>query len=194
VGVLRSGRWTRIPGSVPTHGLDPGPTLHELGHHSLSDLHERLGYVCDLAEAVTVLHSASQDGNAMLHRDIKPANVIIDPERGAVLIDFGTMRSLTDGFDEDGMHSREYTAPEVLANPHAARTFASDLYSLGALTYFCSGKRRILASTKSVPFRVAADAQGGVVYPHLRRPLALRHPGGEGLRLDQYLPVQLRPQ
>ncbi|MEU5595922.1 hypothetical protein [Streptomyces sp. NPDC020298] len=115
-----------------------GPTLQTDIRHGDADLARRLRCVRDLAEAVSVLHSATQtSGNPLLHRDIKPDNCIQDPGRGTVLVDLGTLRRVDDGYDPLGMHTRQYAAPEVLQDPHSPRTQASDLYALGAVAYFC---------------------------------------------------------
>jgi serine/threonine-protein kinase len=119
----------------------PGPTLaEELSGRpaTASTVDERLEHVQHVAEALHSLHSRSVSaGNPTLHRDVKPTNCILDPSRGVVLVDVGTMRRVDDGYDHGGLHTPAYTAPEVLANPQASRTVASDLYSLGALAYFC---------------------------------------------------------
>jgi len=119
----------------------PGPTLaDELSGRpaTAGDLDQRLTHVQHIAEALHSLHSRTVSaGNPTLHRDVKPTNCILDPRRGVVLVDVGTMRRMDDGYDSEGLHTPAYTAPEVLANPQAARAVASDLYSLGALAYFC---------------------------------------------------------
>jgi eukaryotic-like serine/threonine-protein kinase len=119
----------------------PGPTLadeYSGDPASASSLDDRLAHVQHVAEALHSLHSQSASaGNPTLHRDVKPTNCILDPRRGVVLVDVGTMRRMDDGYDHDGFHTPAYTAPEVLANPRAARAASSDLYSLGALAYFC---------------------------------------------------------
>ncbi|MFP5023526.1 protein kinase domain-containing protein [Pseudonocardia phyllosphaerae] len=95
-------------------------------------------YVTEVANAVASLHSVTRTfGNPMLHRDVKPDNVVVSPGRGAVLVDIGTLRPLDGARDPLGLHSRNYTAPEVLADPCAPRTVACDVYGLGALAYFC---------------------------------------------------------
>ncbi|HSU35192.1 MAG TPA: protein kinase, partial [Propionibacteriaceae bacterium] len=119
----------------------PGPTLaDELSGSSASasTLDQRLAHVQHVAEALHSLHSRTASaGNPSLHRDVKPTNCILHPRRGVVLVDVGTMRRMDDGYDHDGLHTPAYTAPEVLANLHTARAASSDLYSLGALAYFC---------------------------------------------------------
>ncbi len=72
-------------------------------------------------------------GNPSVHRDIQPGNCIINNERGLVLIDIRTLRLVDHGFDPAGLHTPEYTAPEVLAAPYLPRTAATDVYSLGAV-------------------------------------------------------------
>jgi serine/threonine protein kinase len=119
----------------------PGPTLAEelSGVPATPDtLDQRLAHVQHVAEALHSLHSQTASaGNPTLHRDVKPTNCILDPRRGIVLVDVGTMRRMDDGYDHDGFHTPAYTAPEVLANPHEPRAASSDLYALGALAYFC---------------------------------------------------------
>jgi hypothetical protein len=118
-----------------------GLTLRELcGSRPASrqTAQERLRHVRQAATALTELASTSRSsGNPSLHRDIKPSNCIVHPERGLVLIDVSTLRLLDDGFDPVGWHTPQYTAPEVRASPHAPRTPAADVYSLGALAAFC---------------------------------------------------------
>ncbi|WP_345718842.1 serine/threonine protein kinase [Kineosporia mesophila] len=119
----------------------PGPTLaDELAGTpaTAKTLTTRLRYVEQVAAALGALHSRTASaGNPSLHRDVKPPNCILAPSRGVVLVDIGTMRRVDDGRDLSGRHSPAYTAPEVLADPMAARDPASDLYSLGALAWFC---------------------------------------------------------
>jgi serine/threonine protein kinase len=115
-----------------------GPSLDEHIRSGTPDLPERLGYIRDLAEAIDSLHSITRtSGNPMLHRDIKPGNCLLDPRRGLVLVDLGTLRRVDDGYDPLGTHTLHYTAPEVLRDPRNPRSPASDCYALGAVAYFC---------------------------------------------------------
>jgi pSer/pThr/pTyr-binding forkhead associated (FHA) protein len=85
----------------------------------------------DVARGLVVLH-----GHGILHRDVKPDNVIVGPDGGARLIDFGIARDefltrLTAPGQLVG--TAEYMAPEQwTAGPHDAR---ADLFSLGATLY-----------------------------------------------------------
>jgi serine/threonine protein kinase len=134
----------------------PGRTLFETIRGvpaSSSTLGERLVYPRHVALALRELHSWTRSGgNPALHRDVKPTNCILEPIRGLVLVDVGTMRLMGDGADYLGVHTPAYTAPEVLANPRASRRPSSDLYSLGALAYFC-----VLGEDPPVAARLGTD-------------------------------------
>jgi serine/threonine protein kinase len=102
------------------------------------DARARIGWIAQLGEAVSALHSATRTaGNPMVHRDIKPANCMIDDNGRLVLVDVGAMRRTDSSYDARGLHSRRYTAPEVLADLHGPRSAASDVYSRAAVAYFC---------------------------------------------------------
>ena len=86
-----------------------------------------LPLAANLASAVAAVHQ-----NALIHGDIKAANVMLDPERGAVLMDFGA-----GGEKESGTGGSQGT-PLVMAPEHLAgapTTQAGDIYSLGVLFY-----------------------------------------------------------
>jgi serine/threonine-protein kinase len=141
----------------------PGPTLaDEFGGvpATAESLDARLRQVEHVATALEALHSRTVSaGNPSLHRDVKPANCILDPIRGVVLVDVGTMRRMDDGRDLSGRHTPVYTAPEVLADPLAARAPASDRYSLGALAWFCvTGENPPHARDPLAPDRARARA------------------------------------
>ena len=74
----------------------------------------------------------------ILHRDIKPANIILTPDRGPVLVDFGL------GLDEAGADGSElgvvsgtpaYMAPEQVAGAAHRIDGRTDIYSLGVVLY-----------------------------------------------------------
>jgi serine/threonine-protein kinase len=149
-----------------------GPDLRHAVQRCDIDLAARLGYVHDLADALDTLHSATRtSGNPMLHRDVKPENCLLHLRRGAVLVDLGTLRPVCADRDPLGMHTRHYTAPEVLADPGAARTAAADLYGLGAVAFFCVvGTDPPAADERDAPATIltelqAAAARQGVADP-----------------------------
>jgi len=115
-----------------------GPTLRQLvagRPATAATIMERLRYIGQLAGALADL--MPMNANASLHRDVKPGNCIIHPRHGLVLIDVTTLRRTDDGFDPSGMHTPEYSAPEVRAAPRRPRTTATEMYSLGAVAAFC---------------------------------------------------------
>ena len=96
-----------------------------------------------LADALAHAHA-----RLIVHRDVKPANIILTPDRGPVLVDFGL------GLDEAGAGGAElgsisgtpaYMAPEQVAGAAHRIDGRTDIYSLGVVLYeMLSGR---------VPFR-----------------------------------------
>ncbi|RSN15484.1 hypothetical protein DMB42_01145 [Nonomuraea sp. WAC 01424] len=157
-----------------------GPTLHTLlaGSRARADtISDRLGHVAQAGEALADLASMTRSGgNPSLHRDLKPANCIVHTGRGLVLIDVSTLRLIDDGFDFAGWHTPPYTAPEVLRAPHLPRTVAADVYSLGALAFFCL--------TGQDPPAADAPGSGASIERELR---AVAEEAGAGDRLTSYV-------
>jgi Tol biopolymer transport system component len=86
--------------------------------------------LCDALEAI---HRAG-----LLHRDVKPQNVMLTPDGGVVLMDFGAGREARHaGIDLAG--TPLYLAPEVLAG--AQPSPSTDVYSLGMLLCFAASGR-----------------------------------------------------
>ncbi|MEV0315497.1 serine/threonine protein kinase [Nonomuraea fuscirosea] len=144
-----------------------GPTLHARLAGTRADtstLGERLGCVAQVAETLAGLLSTTRSGgNPSLHRDVKPGNCIIHAERGLVLIDVSTLRLIDDGYDDAGRHTPSYTAPEVLAAPHLPRAASADVYSLGALAFFClTGDDPPPADSPGAAARIAATLRAVV--------------------------------
>lgn len=122
----------------------------EDGPYIILELIEGDTLAAKLAEAgplapVAVVDIVAQVGSALdhahalgvVHRDIKPANLILDPEGRVRLADFGIARTVDDPTTVTAtgelVGTISYLAPEILEG-HAA-TPASDIYSLGAVTY-----------------------------------------------------------
>ncbi len=124
---------------------------------ALMPLPEVVTLIAALAEGLDYAHS-----RGIIHRDVKPSNVLLTPDRGPVLTDFGIARmieatAITD--DRGAPGTPAYMSPEQCqGEPTDAR---SDVYALGVLLYqLCTGR---------VPFD--ADTPYAVILKHISAPL-----------------------
>ncbi len=114
--------------------LVDGPSLEELiATQGPLPWSEAVDIITAVAQGLDFAHS--QD---ILHRDLKPANILIDPERGPMLTDFGLAKlasesstSITAGGGVVG--TPHYIAPEVWEGQGTTRQ--SDIYALGCILY-----------------------------------------------------------
>ncbi|MBI2373318.1 MAG: serine/threonine protein kinase [Deltaproteobacteria bacterium] len=108
-----------------------GETLARRLERGRLSVHDATSIATTLARAVAECHAAN-----VLHRDLKPANVILHPERGAVVLDFGVAWfSSAANLTRTGavIGTPQYIAPEVFASSlYDAR---ADLYSVGAILF-----------------------------------------------------------
>lgn len=103
--------------------------------------------LCALLE---VLHSQQPP---VIYRDIKPENILLLPNGGIGLIDFGIARQFKDGKDTDTRHmgTRATAAPEQYG--YAQTDQRTDLYGLGmTLIWLLTGRydRDSLAQTEAI--------------------------------------------
>jgi hypothetical protein len=122
-----------------------------------------IGLLADMLGVLAYLHTRAPP---VLHRDIKPANVIVRPNGAPVLVDFGAVRNILLGAEEDGstvVGTYGYMPYEQMMG---RATPASDLYALGA-TF-------LHLSTGRAPQEFLSD-QGQLVVP-------LVLPGGAAFR------------
>ena len=109
---------------------------------SLDELITNRGYL-SWAEAVEVMRAVAvgldyAHAQDILHRDLKPANILMDPERGSMLTDFGLAKlasesSLSASASSSVVGTPHYIAPEVWEGK--ATTPQSDIYALGCILY-----------------------------------------------------------
>jgi len=130
VAVLDSGEHDGMPFIVLEYV--EGETLKErirrVGRLTIT---EAVAFAIEVARALDAAHA-----RGIVHRDVKPQNILLDPEAGAKITDFGIARSgneesLTVGGRVLG--TTDYVSPEQ-ALGHAV-TGQSDLYSLGVVLY-----------------------------------------------------------
>ncbi|GAA4033707.1 hypothetical protein GCM10023063_16890 [Arthrobacter methylotrophus] len=135
--------------------LSSGAFTREFGVHLLRTL----------AQALSYLH----DEHDVVHRDLKPANILISNDGKIKVADFGIARRTSDERLTDTgfiIGTKSYMAPEVLAGQPA--TFASDIWSLGAVAREAFGMLAPLASQDPV-----ASAVNAMLSPEAgRRPTA----------------------
>lgn len=85
--------------------------------------------VCD---AIAYLHR-----NLVIHRDLKPSNILVEASGAPKILDFGIAKILDEtgeqGMTKERMLTPGYASPEQVKG--AAKTTATDVYSLGAVLY-----------------------------------------------------------
>ncbi len=132
------------------------------------DLRRRMRVPLRAAEALQTAHSialglAAVHATGVLHRDLKPANVMLRPDGGVALIDFGLAKdaALEESISDAGqiIGTPHYMSPEQ--GHGEAIDVRSDLYSLGVILF------EMLAGRK--PF--VAENPMAIIYMHRKSPV-----------------------
>jgi serine/threonine protein kinase/tetratricopeptide (TPR) repeat protein len=138
-----------------------GETLKARLRRETLDTEQVLRIVRAVGKALTYAH-----GQGVLHRDIKPSNVLLTPEGGVYLTDFGLARMAEAGestLSRDMMvGTPQYISPEQAKGVREldART---DIYSLGVVLY-----EMVVGQA---PF--TADTPYAIIHDHIFTPLPL---------------------
>lgn len=100
-----------------------------------------------LASALNYLHNMNPP---IIYRDMKPSNVMIKPEGGVKLIDFGTAKEyeIENNADTTALGTRGYAAPEQFGDSKGRGIYntdaRTDIYNLGATLYhIVTGKNHV---------------------------------------------------
>jgi tetratricopeptide (TPR) repeat protein len=97
------------------------------------DVRSKLEIFLKVCAALSYAHR-----NLIIHRDLKPSNILVDATGQPKLLDFGIARILDQAdagvqLTKERMLTPEFASPEQVRG--AARTTATDVYSLGAVLY-----------------------------------------------------------
>ncbi len=134
-----------------------GKTLDRLVPKNGMRLAEVLKYAIQIANALARAHAAG-----IVHRDIKPGNIMVTPEGGVKVLDFG-LAKLTERSEEDDSTKTIYAGPQseegsivgtiAYMSPEQAEgkkvDTRSDIFSFGAVLYeMTTGRRAFRGETK----------------------------------------------
>jgi len=134
VGVLDSGQ---VEGTLYyTMPFVEGASLRErLQREKQLSISDVITIAREVSEALDYAHS-----KGVIHRDIKPENILLSPDHGAMVADFGVARAVSvaggDTITRTGMTvgTPTYMAPEQAMGSRDV-TPESDIYSLGCVVY-----------------------------------------------------------
>ncbi|MGN9845339.1 serine/threonine-protein kinase [Nonomuraea sp. H19] len=134
-----------------------GESLDRLLHRGPLGPAATMRLVAEVADALAAAHA-----QGIVHRDVKPANLMIRPDGGVALTDFGIAHSVSAGhLTATGtmLCSAGYCAPEMAAASEV--TPAVDIYGLGVVAYECL--------TGQLPFQ--GDTPVQIIFKHLNSPV-----------------------
>ena len=133
--------------------------LKEVGAFSQDEVIE---WGLELASALEYLHSMNPP---IIYRDMKPSNVMLKPDGGVKLIDFGTAKTyeIENNADTTALGTRGYAAPEQFGDAQGRGIYKTDartdIYNLGATLYhMVTGKNPQEPPYEMVPIRQANPA------------------------------------
>lgn len=109
-----------------------------------------------VSEAIEYAHE-----QGVLHRDLKPSNILIDSDGIPHIVDFGLAKHRVSGslasntvnpLTRSGaiLGTPAYMAPEAAGGSRGSAGIASDVYSLGAILYFCLAQQAPFVAKSAV--------------------------------------------
>ncbi|TMR22814.1 serine/threonine protein kinase [Nonomuraea turkmeniaca] len=135
----------------------PGESLDRVLRRGPLGTDATMRLVAEVGDALAAAHA-----QGIVHRDVKPANLMIRPDGGVALTDFGIAHSVSAGhLTATGtmLCSAGYCAPEMATASEV--TPAVDVYALGVVAYECL--------TGRLPFQ--GDTPVQIIFKHLNSPV-----------------------
>ena len=128
--------WLMLFGNVGVVSAISTLVLSFAGEHTMSLLGRASSIVLGISVLAALAYSHEQ---GIVHRDIKPANVMVTPQGGVKVMDFGIARALADTAatmtqTQAVMGTARYLSPEQAQGLDVDGR--SDLYSVGCLLYY----------------------------------------------------------
>lgn len=179
-GVARALRFEEDPRfDVLVMELVEGDSLRARFERGRLDWAEAVALGRGLVDALEACHAAG-----VVHRDLKPENVVLHPERGPVILDFGVAwfsSALTLTRTGAIIGSPRYLAPELFRSPDVDPR--ADVFSLGAILYEALAGRPV----RDAESMAELAAQDGPERPPPLAALRPDLPGGAAAILERAL-------
>jgi serine/threonine protein kinase len=126
-----------------------GRAIHHYCEHSCQHVSDIVELVIQLCAAIDAAHKIN-----IVHSDIKPNNVVINPEGQLKVLDFGIAKIMDSSISDPREGGEIRGATEQFASPeqhqHQPLTFASDIYSIGALlNYLINSHPQLIHASKT---------------------------------------------
>lgn len=129
------------------------------GQHGIPIISDAVSIVLTIADAMQTAHQAG-----IFHRDLKPTNIIIDEQRGPVIVDFGlahdTHTADTSRLTHTGLvvGTVGYMSPEQLGGERKGQGAGMDIWSLGIILHeLLTGRQPFQGSQTDVIAQILRD-------------------------------------